>query len=252
MHRNIRSYKRKSQHSHALGVLPTLELLRHRAPDVLRVFVSTRGERNRGILKIRELCSRHGIDVCTSDSAIGRLASAGNCYAVGVFRKHCSRLSQDGNHVVLVNPDDMGNLGTIARTMLGYGYRDLAVIEPAADLHDPRTVRASMGALFQLRCACFTSFSAYWRRYAGQAYTFMTDGARSLAATQFHEPCSLIFGNEGRGLPEEYSRIGESVRIEQTAAVDSLNLAVAVGIALHRAYTVRGREARTDAASRSR
>jgi TrmH family RNA methyltransferase len=250
MHLDLRSYKRRSTHSYALGVLPTLELLRHRAPDVLRVYLSVKGERNRGVAKIRALCERAGIDLRTSDAAVRRLAKAENCYAVGVFRKYRSRLREDGSHVVLVNPDNMGNLGTIARTMLGYGFRDLAIIEPAADVLDPRTVRASMGALFQLRCARFADFGAYWERHGAQAYAFMTDGASSLDTAVFQEPCSLIFGNEGRGLPAEYARVGRSVRIEQASAIDSLNLAVAVGIALHRAYVVRGGEARAGAVGR--
>ena len=41
-----------------------------------------------------------------------------NCYAIGVFKTFYEPL-QKGNHIVLVNPMDMGNMGTIMRTMLG-------------------------------------------------------------------------------------------------------------------------------------
>ena len=58
-------------------------------------------------------------------------------------------------HVVLVNPADMGNLGTVARTMAGFGFGELAVVTPAADVFHPKTVRASMGALFRLNVARF-------------------------------------------------------------------------------------------------
>ena len=57
----------------------------------------------------------------------------------------------DANHVVLVNPGDMGNMGTIIRTMLGFNYSNLAIIKPGVDVFDPRVIRASMGALFNTR-----------------------------------------------------------------------------------------------------
>jgi TrmH family RNA methyltransferase len=41
------------------------------------------------------------------------------------------------------------NLGTIMRTIAGLGYKDLAVIGPAADIFDPKTVRASDGSIVQ-------------------------------------------------------------------------------------------------------
>ena len=236
MHLKLRPYKKNVPYSYALGVLPTLELLNHRTPDVLRVFLSAKGELCRGVIKIRQRCASLGIDVSVSDAAIARLTSAENCYAVGVFKKYQCRLSQDCSRVILVSPDDMGNIGTIARTMRGYGLKDLAIVEPAADVFNPKTIRASMGALFQLRFARFASFSEYWEQHAGQAYVFMPDGAKKLDATVFRQPCAFIFGNEGQGLPAEYARLGESVRIEQAGAIDSLNLGVAVGIALHRAY----------------
>lgn len=57
----------------------------------------------------------------------------------------------DGNHVVLVNPSNAGNLGTIIRSCIGFGVEDIAIILPAVDLFDPKTIRASMGAKAKIR-----------------------------------------------------------------------------------------------------
>ena len=43
--------------------------------------------------------------------------------------------------MVLVNPSDMGNMGTIIRTMLGFNYVNLAIIRPGVDVFDPRVIR---------------------------------------------------------------------------------------------------------------
>ena len=44
---------------------------------------------------------------------------------------------------------------------------------------------------------------------------------------------TLIFGNEGRGLPPEFAKVGRPVRIPSNDQVDSLNLAIAAGIGIY-------------------
>ena len=133
------------------------------------------------------------------------------------------------------NPGDMGNLGTIMRTMLGFGLADLALVSPAADVFDPRAVRSSMGALFALRCEYFGSFEEYTARYSRNLYPFITDAEAKLGDIAFQEPFSLVFGNESSGLPSEFRRIGTGVSIANTRHIDSLNLPVAVAIGLYEA-----------------
>lgn len=232
----LKPYKREFDHSYALGVFPTLELVEAQPRHVLKVLVSSKGERNEGLRKLERLCERAGIRLEANDRAVERLAQKENTFAVGVFRKYASDLQAASNHIVLVNPSDMGNLGTIARTMLGFAVPDLAIVRPAADMFDPRVVRASMGAIFRLRCRYFDAFEQY-REEAGERslYPFMTGGDLMLDKTAFNLPFSLIFGNESAGLPPEYRATGTPVTIRHTAQIDSLNLPTSVGIALYEA-----------------
>ncbi|MDQ3927566.1 MAG: TrmH family RNA methyltransferase [Chloroflexota bacterium] len=232
----LKPYKREFDHSYSLGVFPTLELLEAQPQHVLKVLVSSKGERNEGVRKLERLCERVGIHLEVNDRAVERLAQKENTFAVGVFRKYAADLQPASNHVVLVNPSDMGNLGTIARTMLGFGMANLGIVRPAADMFDPKVVRASMGAIFHLRCCYFDSFEQY-RRAAGERllYPFMTGGDLLLDKARFRPPFTLIFGNESSGLPAEYREIGSPVTIKHTNAIDSLNLPMSVGIALYEA-----------------
>jgi TrmH family RNA methyltransferase len=43
---------------------------------------------------------------------------------------------------VLINPSSHRNVGTIVRTMLGFGFADLAVISPIADIFHPKVGRS--------------------------------------------------------------------------------------------------------------
>jgi TrmH family RNA methyltransferase len=79
----------------------------------------------------------------------------------------------------------------------------------------------------------FSSFAAYTQQHrVRDVFPFMLDGTRSLRVSDC--PVStlytLVFGNEATGLDASFRQIGQSVVIPQTAAVDSLNLPIAVGI----------------------
>ena len=128
-----------------------------------------------------------------------RIARKGNEYVAGVFDKFPSGI-RDENHIVLVDVRDMGNLGTILRTMVGFGFRDLVLIGNCCDLFHPRTVRSSMGALFQVRYALYSDFQTYAAEFSRPMFPFLLDRERSLPLTSVRPPkrYSLIFGNEER------------------------------------------------------
>ncbi|MGH2510733.1 MAG: TrmH family RNA methyltransferase [Ktedonobacteraceae bacterium] len=229
----LRKYKKEFDYSYSLGVFPTIELLKRQPAHVRKVILSSKGEINTGIVKIRQLCQAHLIKVEVSDNLLSRLAPKENIYALGIFEKYQSGLDSNTNHIVLVHPSDSGNLGTIIRTMLGFQMRDLALIRPAVDIFDPKVIRASMGAIFAMHFAYFDTFPDYQQGYQQHIYPFMTNGKMQLPDVVFHKPYSLLFGGEAEGLDNRYLEIGTSVMIPQNRLIDSLNLAIAVGIALY-------------------
>lgn len=233
--RQLRRYHKELGYSYSFGLFPTLELLTHRPEHVRRVVAHSKGERSGGLRRLEGLCARHGVPFETNDRAVERLAHKGNVYVFGVFDKYTAPLSGTANQLLLVNPSDHGNLGTIARTMLAFGLRDLALLEPAVDIFNPHVLRASMGATLALRFSYFSSLDAYREGLAHTLYPFMLDAPGQLGDVLFRAPYTLVFGPEGAGLPPEYARLGEGVVIPQTPLVESLNLAVAVGVALYEA-----------------
>ena len=169
----------------------------------------------------------------TNDKAFNILSPKGNCFVIGEFRKFAGMLSE-GSHIVLVNPSDAGNLGTILRTAAGFGVTDIAIIKPAVDHFDPKTVRASMGALFHTEVEAFDSIEAYRSRFPERTlYAFMLKASTPLTEMEFAEPCSLVFGNEATGLPDCFADFCTPVIIRHSRAIDSLNLPMAAGIAMY-------------------
>ena len=236
MQLQYKRYNDKAEYSYCFGPFPTFELIENRPQEAIEVlYHSQTSEAIRE--KLQRICQDQGIPCEQNDKVIQRIRDKENCLVVGVFKKHESVLSMDRPHVVLVNPSDMGNLGTIIRTAVGFGIPDLAIIRPGAAICHPKTVRASMGSLFRLNFQYFDSFAEYKRAYGEdrKMYPFMLKGSVGLDQLQRDEGelYSLIFGNEATGLPDEFLGEGQSVRIRHTDNIDSLNLSLAAGIAIY-------------------
>ena len=236
MQLQYKRYNDKAEYSYCFGPFPTFELIENRPQEAIEVlYHSQTSEAIRE--KLQRICQSQGIPCEQNDKVIQRIRDKENCLVIGVFKKHESVLSMDRPHVVLVNPSDMGNLGTIIRTAVGFGIPDLAIIRPGAAICHPKTVRASMGSLFRLNFQYFDSFAEYKRAYGEdrKMYPFMLKGSVGLDQLQRDEGelYSLIFGNEATGLPDEFLGEGQSVRIRHTDNIDSLNLSLAAGIAIY-------------------
>lgn len=121
---------------------------------------------------------------------------------------------------------------------MGFGVTDLGLILPAVDHFDPKVIRASMGSIFKINLQTFHSFQEYSEAYKNNIYPMMVNGESILEEVNFKEPFTLVFGNESRGLSEGFQEIGKSVSIKHSSEIDSLNLAVSVGIVLHKAAKI--------------
>lgn len=230
---NIKRYKKGDTQSYTLGTTLTIELLKQKPEICKKVYLHSDlvGD---GKARIIELCENNGIEYEINTKVFNILSQKENCFAIGIFETFSCELSKRNNHVVLVNPSNLGNLGTIMRSMCGFGIKDLAIITPAVDIFDPNAVRSSMGAIFDVRFKNFSSFEDY-AEYTGERtfYPFMLQASTNMSETNFDSPSSLIFGNESSGLPIEFKEIGKPLIIRHSNEIDSLNLSIACSIALY-------------------
>lgn len=229
-----KKYKKEFSHSYALGPFPTFELLKHRPKQVRACYFR---EDFTDKEKLSALCARLNVPCLCSPKALERISQKEICYAAGEFEKYSGTLRREAPHVALVQPADMGNLGTIQRTLLGFGIRDLAIIGGGADRWHPKVIRASMGAAFRLEVQEFPDFPAYLDSFGQNRdiFPFMLDGGKVLTPESCPRTAryTLVFGNEASGLPAEYKHWGEALFIPQNLEVDSLNLSVATAVGVY-------------------
>ena len=234
---SLSGYKAELDYSYAPGIFPSMECLRYRPTHVRRLLIHSTAAGREGVDRLAALAGEIGVRVEPADKALARISGKENCYAAAVFAKFEDVLDSEKPHVLLHQPGDSGNVGTILRTALGFGIEDVALIRPCVDVFDPKTVRASMGSLFRLRVRVYPDFETY-REEMGERdyYPFMLDASIPLTEA-LEQPVrsrrTLIFGNEGHGLPPFFASVGQPVRIPSNEKVDSLNLAIAAGIGIY-------------------
>jgi tRNA G18 (ribose-2'-O)-methylase SpoU len=143
--------------------------------------------------------------------------------------------------VVLEDLTNHDNVGGIFRTLAG-----LAGVEQVGVLLSPRTcdplyrksVRVSIGQAMRVPFATLEPWPAGLTRlrHAGFTLVATTPGPDStpLDACPRPERTALLVGSEGPGLtPQALAHADQRVRIPMRSSVDSLNVVVATGIALH-------------------
>ena len=130
---------------------------------------------------------------------------------------------------------DPGNVGTVLRTADAFGVDLVVLLEGCADLYAPKTVRASMGAVFRqaavrMNAEAFVSFCREKNLPLWGAA--LTDTARDLRSLPL-DPAAVLIGSEGHGLSRELLRAcdGEII-IPMSGEAESLNAAVAAAIVM--------------------
>ena len=158
---------------------------------------------------------------------------------LGVFEqkwKMLSEVTSVGTIVALENIRDPGNLGTILRTMDGVGARNCVLLNECTDPFSYETVRASMGAIFNVNIITSTTKNLINWKLNNKINLIGTSLKKSIdyTATNWKSPFVLAMGNEQKGLSDELSgACDQLVKIPMKGKSDSLNLAVSTGIVLY-------------------
>jgi TrmH family RNA methyltransferase len=128
---------------------------------------------------------------------------------------------------------DPGNLGTILRTLGWFGNFRCLLGPGSVDPYNPKVVRASAGAIFQVPIELDVPLDSLRDRFPRIASLDMH--GESIQSGQFGRFDCYVFGNEARGLPrEQLAALGaQSFTIGGAGAIESLNLAAAVNMCVY-------------------
>jgi len=138
-------------------------------------------------------------------------------------------------YLILDGVQDPGNLGTIWRTADAFGVDGLILCNNCVDPWSPKTVRATMGAIFRLPIYESTLEEVAEKLSAAEIPLYATAlredtvDVRSVPLSR----AAVIIGSEGRGVSElALNLCKKTVKIPMRDRCESLNAAVAASVVL--------------------
>lgn len=138
--------------------------------------------------------------------------------------------------LVLDSVQDPGNLGTIVRLADWFGIKNIICSEDCADLYNPKTVQATMGAIARVNVQYLSlnDFLSQAVQLKIPVYGTFLEG-ENLYSTELTSNGIVVMGSEGKGIsPEIEAFISRKLNIppypEVNNGSESLNVAVAASI----------------------
>jgi TrmH family RNA methyltransferase len=168
-----------------------------------------------------------------------RDAPQGMVAAFALFETSLQALRLAGGELVVVldRLQDPGNLGTLIRTADAAGAAAVILIEPCVDPFDPKTVRGSMGSLFNVPLVQTADVPALFTHLREKGLRLVGADAQQGEAWGeglWEGGVVLILGNEARGLSDDVRAHVEAwACLPIVGKAESLNVAVAGGILMY-------------------
>lgn len=176
-----------------------------------------------------------------SEDVMRKMAFSKNPEGIAaICRKKEQRPISSKRVLVLDGVSDPGNVGTLIRGASAFSFFDVILLNHCASPFSPRAVSASQGGIFLVNLIEGLSPEEAVAALRKQGYIIMgTDlkSSKPLEETDVPEDkgLALILGNEARGVSAGLlSQSDVNVRISMSKDIDSLNVAMAGSIIMHR------------------
>jgi TrmH family RNA methyltransferase len=139
--------------------------------------------------------------------------------------------TSDDFRILLDGIQDPGNLGGLLRTAAAAGATAAYLAKGCADVWSPRALRGGMGAQFILPIRERIDPEIALTGFRGAVIATSPRARQSIYDVDLSGPVAMIFGSEGRGLPDDVSALANQlVHIPMAGKVESLNVAAAAAI----------------------
>ncbi len=141
-----------------------------------------------------------------------------------------------GNSLVLDNLQDPGNVGTLIRSAVAFGFNDIYVVD-GADPFSDKVVRSSAGVILKAHVHR-VDYGGFVANKSQIAENFLVADMSGEDVNKFRLPkgrVSVIIGNEGNGVSNQMRALAnKTISIPMVSGVESLNAGVAGSIIMQK------------------
>jgi TrmH family RNA methyltransferase len=136
--------------------------------------------------------------------------------------------------VVCVDLRDPGNAGTVLRSAEAAGADGVVCCDGSVDVFNPKTVRASAGALFRLPVVAGgdpAEVLGQLGEWGLVRWGAVPRGGEDYTVADLTRPVAVVLGNEAHGLPEGIDRLLDGrLTIPMAGRAESLNAGMAAAV----------------------
>ena len=229
------SFRNKQKMTIIEGVHLTAEWLkRFGAPDFC--VISSSSKRSEEVESIIQKCEELNTETIELEAKIYSKISpviegVGVLFVVKIPENQSVDFCEDA--IILDRVQDPGNLGTILRSAVGFGVKQIICSKGTVSAWSPKVLRAGMGAHFKLQIFENQDLSKAISKIETPIFATSLQAEKSIYDKNFTTKTAWIFGNEGAGVSLELlSKVKNQVIIPQVGQIESLNVAMAATVCL--------------------
>ena len=149
----------------------------------------------------------------------------------------CEKLKEEevlDNTLILDDISDPGNLGTIIRSAVAFGFKNIVLSLNSVDVYNPKVIRSSEGMIFHLNIL-YTDIISFIKNHSFlKIYGTSVVNGTKLSNIKFIDKVGIIIGNEGRGMSKELIKYcNDLIYIPMNSLCESLNAGVSASIIMY-------------------
>lgn len=155
--------------------------------------------------------------------------------AICYKNKNQELLKAGKRYLLLDGLQDPGNVGTIMRTALAFGYDQIIMSKDCVDLYNDKVIRSTQGALFQMNTCIMELKEAitFLKQQGVKVYGTCLQNAQSIDQHQTYSQMAFVMGNEGQGVHQEILDLCDERLYIPIQSIESLNVAIAAAITMY-------------------
>ena len=155
---------------------------------------------------------------------------------IGVATIRDNQFIEANRYIIIDNLQDPGNLGTIIRTAISLGVKDILISKDSVDCYNEKVIRATQGAIFKANIYIDDLNYIYELLKLRNIPIITTDlkAQTDLKNLQRFDKFGLVVGSEARGISDISKKYADvSVVIPLKNDMESLNASIALSIVLY-------------------
>ena len=149
----------------------------------------------------------------------------------------CNKLKSEEvteSALLLDDISDPGNLGTIIRSAVAFGFKNIVLSYRCVDVYNPKVIRSSEGMIFYVNIIYADLIDFINKHSFLTIYGTSVRNGKNLSNIKFNKKVGIIIGNEGRGMSDNLTKYcHDLIYIPMNKNCESLNAGVSASIIMY-------------------